>query len=73
MTAKDFEDACQQSVRIGTMVSMLAMYAWFLKVDRMFNPHRLLADQRTTQFVKRITNKQDKHRHIKKRFFIGNT
>ncbi len=47
MTAKDFEDACQQPVLIGTVVSMLAMlpinmlamYAWFLKMDRIFNPH----------------------------------
>jgi hypothetical protein len=46
-------------------VNMVAMYAWFLKLDKMYNPHRLSADQRTTQFVKRITNKQDKRRYFK--------
>jgi hypothetical protein len=73
ISAEDFVDACKQPVAIGTAICMvvmlgvnvLAMYAWFLKLDKIYNTQRLLADQRTRQFIKRITNKQDKHRYIK--------
>jgi len=65
MTAKDFEEACKQPVAMGTLISMLAMvpihiigmHVLFVKIDQMFNPHRLLADQRRQLFVKRLTKK----------------
>jgi len=63
ISPEDFVDDCKQSVAIGTLISMLAllpihligMYAFFLKMDKMFNPHRILADQRRQIFVKRLT------------------
>jgi hypothetical protein len=65
MTPKDFEAACKQPVIVGTLIStlallplnMLAMYALFTKLDKMFNPHRLLADYRRPVMIKRIANK----------------
>ncbi len=73
MTPEDFENACKQPVIIGTVISMfvmlpvnmLGMYAWFIKMDQMFNPDRLLANKRRERFVKHITNKQYRHRYIK--------
>jgi uncharacterized membrane protein YjgN (DUF898 family) len=65
MTPKDFEEACKVPVAIGTVVSMLAllpvnmiaMYVVFIKADKMFNPDRLLADQRRRVWIERFANK----------------
>lgn len=77
MTPKDFEDACKQPVTISTaivifimlIVHMLGMYAWILKMDKIFNPDRVLAKERTHRFVERITNTQQKNRYNKKKTF----
>jgi hypothetical protein len=66
ITPKDFEEACKQPVVIGTVITMLAMlpvniigmYALFIKIDQMFNPHRLAADQRRRFFANRIGHKK---------------
>ena len=66
MTPKELEDACKESVAMGTMISMLAMlpvnvlgmYTLFTKIDQMFNPHRVMADQRRKQFINRVANRQ---------------
>lgn len=73
MTPKDFEDFCKEPVLIGTvvcmfvmlLVHMLGLYAWFIKMHKTFNPDRLLAKKRIHQFVKRVTNKQQKNRYNK--------
>jgi len=65
MTPKDLEEACKQSVAMGTLISMLTMvplhiigmYVLFLKTDQMFNPHRILADQRRNLFFKGVAKK----------------
>jgi hypothetical protein len=65
MSPEDFVEDCKQSVAMGTLVSMLAMlpihvtgmYVFFLKLDKMFNPHRILADQRRQNFAKRLAKK----------------
>jgi len=62
MSAEDFVEDCKQSVALGTLISMLAMipihvigmFAFFLKLDKIFNPHRILADQRRKVFAKRL-------------------
>ncbi len=61
MSAKDFEEACQQPVIIMTaaiMVAMLpinaiGMFALFIKMNQMFNPHRISAKHRTKRFANR--------------------
>ncbi len=61
MSAKDFEEACQQPVIIMTAATMLAMlpinavgmFALFTKMNQMFNPHQLAAQYRTGRFAKR--------------------
>jgi hypothetical protein len=66
LSAEDFVEDCKESVAMGTLVSMLAMlpihiigmYAFFLKLDKMFNPHRILADHRRQIFTKRIAKKK---------------
>jgi hypothetical protein len=66
MTPKDFEEACTQTLTIGTAITMLAMipvniigmYTLFIKLDKMFNPHRLAANQRRRLFVNRIVPKK---------------
>ncbi len=65
MTPQDFENAYRQPVAIFTIasmifmvpVNMIAMYALFIKLDMLFNPHRILANQRTQRFIKRISRK----------------
>jgi hypothetical protein len=65
MTAQDYENACKETVVVGTVISMvamlpinmLAMYALFTKMDQMFNPQRLLAEHRGRLFAKRLANK----------------
>jgi hypothetical protein len=65
MTANDLEEACKQSVAMGTLISMLAMvplhiigmYVLFLKTDQIFNPHRISADQRRNLFFKGVAKK----------------
>lgn len=65
LTALDFVENCKQPVAIGTLISMLSMvpihmigmYTLFIKTDKMFNPHRLLAKQRRRIFVNRVANK----------------
>jgi hypothetical protein len=66
MSAKDFENACKQPVIIGTVVSMAAMlplnfigmYVLFIKMEKMFNPHRLMAKQRQKKFIHRVNKKR---------------
>jgi len=66
LSAEDFVEDCKEPVAIGTLVSMLAMlpihiigmYAFFLKLDKMFNPHRILADHRRQIFTKRLAKKK---------------
>ncbi len=66
MSAKDFENACKQPVIIGTVVSLAAMlpvnvigmYALFTKLEKTFNPDRIMANQRFKKFSNRITKKK---------------
>jgi hypothetical protein len=66
MSPKDFEDACKQPVIIGTVVSLMAMvpvnfigmFAMFSKLEKMFNPHRLMAIQRQKKLFRRIWRKK---------------
>ncbi len=66
MSAKDFEDACRQAVIIGTVVSMvamvpvnlIAMFAMFSKLEKMFNPDRLMAIQRQKKLLRRMSRKK---------------
>jgi len=66
MSAKDFEDACKQPVIVGTVVSLAAMlpvnfigmYVLFTKLEKTFNPHRILAKQRFQKFSNRIAKKK---------------
>lgn len=54
LSAQDYIKACEQPVAIGTAISMLVMlpinavgmFTLFTKVDKMFNPSRLMAEQR---------------------------
>ena len=65
MTAKDYEEACKQPLAIATAVSMVAMilihaigmFAWFTKLNTMFNPSRVRADVRRQAFTKRVMKK----------------
>jgi hypothetical protein len=65
MTPLDFQEDCQQTVAIATLMFMLimapvhfiGMFTLFLKADKMFNPNRLLANRRRRLFVNRVTNK----------------
>jgi hypothetical protein len=65
MTPLDFQKYCPQSLAMATLMLMLVMapvhfigmFTLFLKLDNMFNPNRLLADQRRRLFVNRVTNK----------------
>jgi hypothetical protein len=66
MSSKDFEEACKQPVIIGTVISLaamlpvnfIAMYALFTKLEKTFNPHRILAKQRQQRFAHRLTKKK---------------
>ena len=66
ITPTVFEEACKQPVAIGTLMSMLAMvpihitgmYTLFIKMDKMFNPHRILANQRRQIFVNHLAKKR---------------
>jgi hypothetical protein len=66
MLAKDFEDACRQPVIIGTVVStmamvpvnLIAMFAMFSKLEKMFNPDRLMAIQRQKKLLRRMSRKK---------------
>jgi hypothetical protein len=66
MTPKDFQDACMEAVAMGTLIStlvmlpvnVLGMYTLFIKIDKMFNPHRIAADQRRKLFSNRFANKK---------------
>ena len=65
MSVKDFEQNCKDSVAIGTMLNMLVMipihivgmYSLFIKIDKIFNPHRLMAEQRHKMFLNRVSHK----------------
>ncbi len=65
MTPKDFENGCQQPIALGTVICMvvmcplhiLGMYGLFIYMDKNFNPHRLMAKQRTRALAKRIAYK----------------
>ncbi len=66
MTPKDFEDSCKQTVAIATAVSMLVMlplnmigmFAFFTKMNQLFNPNQLKVDLRRQLFNKRHINKK---------------
>jgi hypothetical protein len=66
MTPKDFEEACQQPLIITCVVSMVAMlplnligmYTLFTKMDKIFNPHRLMAKQRHQNSIHRAKGKK---------------
>jgi len=66
MSPKDFEKACQQPVIIMTAAIMLAMlpinaigmFALFIKMNQMFNPHQLAAQHRTKGFANRHASKK---------------
>ena len=61
MTPKDFEEACQQPVAMGTVITMVAMFpihilgmfVLFTKLDNMFNPNRIMAHERGQAYAKR--------------------
>lgn len=63
---KDIEDACKQPIAIFTAVTMAAMapinaigmFVLFSKMNTMFNPHQLMANQRQAQLSNRLTNKR---------------
>jgi hypothetical protein len=58
----DFEEACRQPVAICTAASMLimmvvhavGMFATFTKLESMFNPDRIAANQRRQAFRTRL-------------------
>jgi len=60
MSAKEFEEKCKQPVAIITAVSMLAMvlvngismFAFFTKLNTMFNPHQVLAQVKHKKLFK---------------------
>ena len=62
LMSKAFIDTCRQPVAIATAVSMLAMFpvnaigmfTLFTKMEEMFNPKRIMAEQRHEAFLKRI-------------------
>ncbi len=62
ITAEDFVIACQQPVAIGTatvmstilVINTIAMYAFFTKLDKIFNPHRIKVKQWRRAFAKRL-------------------
>ncbi len=66
LSPEDFVKDCQESVAMGTLISMLVilpihvigMYAFFLKMEKIFNPHRILANQRRKLFAKRLAKKK---------------
>ncbi|CAF3971174.1 unnamed protein product, partial [Rotaria sordida] len=63
LAAKEFEEYCKQPVAIVTALSMvvmisvniIVMFAFFTKLDKMFNPSRLAAKARHKMFVSRIS------------------
>jgi hypothetical protein len=66
MSSKDFEEACKQPVIIASVVSMaamlplnfLGMFALFTKLEKIFNPHRIMANQRQKGFAHRLAKKK---------------
>lgn len=66
MTPKEFEQACEQAVIIGTSVSsvtmvvvnVLGMFAMFTKMEKMFNPSRLAAKLRQQKVINRVTSRK---------------
>lgn len=65
MSMKDFEQNCKVSVAIGTTINMLVMiiihiggmYSLFIKIDKIFNPRRIMARQRHKMFLNRVSHK----------------
>ena len=63
LTAKDLEDACKQSVAVIAALSILIMlpiktiglYAFFVKLEKMFNPHRIRAHVRRQAYARNST------------------
>ena len=59
---KDFEEQCKQPIAITTAVTMMfmgvanaiSMYAFFLKLEKMYNPSHIAADVRRKTFMNRI-------------------
>ena len=64
LASADFIAACKQPVAIATAVCMLAMFpvnaigmfTLFTKMDKVFNPNRIKAEQRHEAFLNRIRN-----------------
>ncbi|CAF4317526.1 unnamed protein product, partial [Rotaria sordida] len=63
LSAKEFEEYCKQPVAITNAVSMIVMvpvnivvmFAFFTKLDKMFNPNRLAAKARHKMLVSRVS------------------
>lgn len=57
ITPKELEERCQIPVLLGTLighlvfapVKILALFSLFLRIDRLFNPNRVLFHQRVTK------------------------
>ena len=57
MTPKELEESCKIPVLLGTLigqlvfvpVNILALFTLFLRIDRLFNPSRVLFQQRATK------------------------
>jgi len=66
ISTKDFEEACKQPLIIGTLVSFavmlpvnfISMYVLFTKLEKIFNPHRILAKHRQQKLAHRVTKKK---------------
>lgn len=66
MSAKDFEEACQQPVIIMTAATMaamfpinaVAMFALFTKMNKIFNPNQISAQYRAQRFANRHSKKK---------------
>ncbi len=62
ITPKDFEEQCKQPIVIMTAVSMLimipvnilGMFAFFTRLEKMFNPNRIAATIRQRKFANRV-------------------
>ena len=63
VSMKDFEEQCKQPIAITTtavtmmfmgVVNAISMYAFFLKLEKMYNPSRIAADLRRKTFMNRI-------------------
>lgn len=62
LTPKELEEQCKQPLVIGTVTSMLVMamvnlvgiFAFFTKLEKLFNPTRIAAKLRQQKFQNRV-------------------